>query len=342
MSAADFLPLLAVAAAAAALILLWPRTGLLARRRGAERDAERVQVEDALKHLHDCEERRVSCTRESIAGALGVGGDAAADLLARLTGLGLLESHDDRFTLTGAGRAYALRVIRLHRLWERHLADETGLPEVAWHPSAEQAEHRLSAAEAEALAVRMGHPRYDPHGDPIPTPSGELPAPRGVPLSRLGAGEVAAVVHLEDEPTGVYARLVGLGLHPGVRLRVVETDGADIRFEAEGHRHTVPRLLAANVTVALLPAETEIRRAETTLDALAVGDRGAVVSLSPACRGMQRRRLMDMGVVPGSVITVEMRSPGGDPTAYRIRGAVVALRADHARMILVDTVKEAG
>ena len=39
---------------------------------------------------------------------------------------------------------------------------------------------------------------------------------------------------------------------------------------------------------------------------------------------------MDLGILPGTVIRAEMRSPGGDPTAYRIRGALIALRADPA------------
>lgn len=330
--------LLAAAVAVAATLLF--RRGARRHPRARGKDADRVRTEDALKHLHDCEERHVSCTRESIAGAIGEGEDAAAHLLGRLAALGLVETRDGVFTLSDPGRAYALRVIRTHRLWERYLAEETGVPETSWHRSAEEAEHRLSSEQAERLAARMGNPRYDPHGDPIPTEEGELPGPRGVPLTRLAAGEIAAVVHIEDQPAQVYAELVAHGFHPGTRLRVLETAHSEMRLEADGRTVTLRVLVAANITVSRLPAESPLPRAETTLDRLTVGEQARVASLSPACRGMQRRRLMDMGVVPGSVIRAEFRSPAGDPTAYRIRGAVVALRADHARLILVDRVRE--
>jgi len=337
MDAADILLLFVLTAAGGGALLLAARSGVLPRRTG--RDAERVLVEDALKHLHDSEERRVSCTRQSTAGALGVGNDAAAALLSRLGGMGLVEVAEDRFTLTPAGRTYALRVIRVHRLWERYLADETGLPETDWHASAEEAEHRLSATEAEALAARMGDPRYDPHGDPIPTAAGELPEPRGVPLTRLAAGAAATVVHIEDEPATAYARLVASGLHPGTVVRVAATTPGEILVEAEGRRHALPVVVAANVTVSPLPEGAAVPLPAATLASLAVGAHGRVVSLSPACRGLQRRRLMDLGVVPGTVIAVEMRSPAGDPTAYGIRGATVALRDDQARLIFVERVE---
>ena len=45
---------------------------------------------------------------------------------------------------------------------------------------------------------------------------------------------------------------------------------------------------------------------------------------------------MDHGVLPGTIIEVEMRSPSGDPTAYRIRGGIIALReeqASHIRLV---------
>jgi DtxR family Mn-dependent transcriptional regulator len=60
-----------------------------------------------------------------------------------------------------------------------------------------------------------------------------------------------------------------------------------------------------------------------------------VLRLAPACQGPQRRRLLDLGVVPGTVITAELASASGDPVAYRIRGALIALRRRHAEWIVV-------
>ncbi|NIW11337.1 MAG: iron dependent repressor, partial [Gammaproteobacteria bacterium] len=65
------------------------------------------------------------------------------------------------------------------------------------------------------------------------------------------------------------------------------------------------------------------------------GETAEVVRISPACYGLERRRFMDLGILPGTKITNEMRSPTGDPTAYRIRGAVIALRQEQAKLIFV-------
>ena len=50
---------------------------------------------------------------------------------------------------------------------------------------------------------------------------------------------------------------------------------------------------------------------------------------------------MDLGIVPGTVIEAEMKSPGGDPTAYRIRGAMIALRKEQANQIHIARQTEA-
>jgi DtxR family Mn-dependent transcriptional regulator len=69
------------------------------------------------------------------------------------------------------------------------------------------------------------------------------------------------------------------------------------------------------------------------------GETARVVELSRACRGAERRRLLDLGFVPGSEIEVEMVSPAGDPTAYRVRGALIALRREQAALVYVTPVR---
>lgn len=70
-----------------------------------------------------------------------------------------------------------------------------------------------------------------------------------------------------------------------------------------------------------------------TLADLPVGQAGVVAELT--LRGPERRRLLDLGLVPGTVVVAEMRSPLGDPVAYRVRGATVALRREQARAIRI-------
>ena len=55
-----------------------------------------------------------------------------------------------------------------------------------------------------------------------------------------------------------------------------------------------------------------------------------------------RRRLFDLGLIPGTQVTCTARSPAGDPAAYLIRGAVVALRGRDAGEIRVSLLPEPG
>lgn len=69
------------------------------------------------------------------------------------------------------------------------------------------------------------------------------------------------------------------------------------------------------------------------LDELETGKSAVVTGIGND--GPERRRMMDLGILPGAVISAEMRSPLGDPTAYRIRDALLALRRDQAQHIQI-------
>ena len=71
----------------------------------------------------------------------------------------------------------------------------------------------------------------------------------------------------------------------------------------------------------------------TTLDRLEVGQRAAVAALSAPEN--QRRRLLELGFVPGGRVSAVQESPWGDPVAYAVCGAVIALRRADARQIAI-------
>ena len=70
------------------------------------------------------------------------------------------------------------------------------------------------------------------------------------------------------------------------------------------------------------------------LDELKAEETGTVVEL--LSEGAERRRMLDLGILPGTKIEVVMRSPMGDPVAYRIRDSVIALRKEQARQIRIS------
>jgi Fe2+ transport system protein FeoA len=80
-----------------------------------------------------------------------------------------------------------------------------------------------------------------------------------------------------------------------------------------------------------------------TLADLTPGQSGVVETLDLS--GPARRRLLDLGFIPGTRVVAEFTSPLGDPTSYRVRGALIALRRDQAREIgirLLQLAEAAG
>ena len=304
--------------------------------------SERVVSEDVLKHIYHCEYGQRTATVQSLSGTMAMSPDEITNVLRKIEARELISVEGASLELTSKGREYALRVIRAHRLWERYLAEETGHSESEWHKEAEHQEHRISLSEANTLAARMGNPSYDPHGDPIPTGRGDLPPLRGQPLATLAIGGQGTIVHLEDEPEGVYAQLVAEDIHPSMVVQLVQVTPKRVCFSVGGKEHVLAPIVAANVSV--IPRVVQENGAEVfeTLARLEPGQQAMVVRLSSNCRGLERRRLMDLGILPGTLVKAQLRSPCGDPTAFQIRGALIALREEQSSYVQITKRKRAS
>ncbi len=330
-----------VAIVAAGWFVFRPERGMFWRWQHGQNLTAKVLQEDALKHIHQCEIHGGKPSVKSIAGALKVSLDEVAKVINNLEAHELLQFESGDIRLTTAGREYALRMIRAHRLYERYLADETGYEETDWHDRAERFEHTLTADAANELAARLGNPTHDPHGDPIPTASGQIVYTERTLLSNLQFDQPARIVHLEDEPETVYAQIVAEGLHVGQVVRLIESSPQRVRFWADGDEHVLAPIVAVNVAVAEMseaPQQAEVKG--EALSSLQPGQSARVVQLSNRIRGAERRRLMDLGLLPGTKISNEMDSMAGDPSAYRIRGAVIALRKSQADFIFINKQEE--
>ena len=105
------------------------------------------------------------------------------------------------------------------------------------------------------------------------------------------------------------------------------TDGAFRRTNARGAAYPVYRGLPRK--------KDEKMNIPKPLATSEVGESVRVVSLQST--GRMRRRLADLGLIPGATVACLGRSPLGDPTAYLIRGAVIAIRRRDAMEVLVTT-----
>lgn len=308
------------------VILFYPNKGIIAVWKKSNYANKKILIEDALKYLYNCEYNRSNCTLNSIAGNLSISADEAADIISRLESMGLVSAKKDELELTSDGRSYALRIVRVHRLWEKYLADETSVKEDEWHLKAEELEHTLTTEQANQLAARIGNPVFDPHGDPIPSASGDIPEKKGKPLTEMKAGEFGNIIHIEDEPHSIYSQILAEGLYPGMQIRMTELSDQRMKFVANGEECILSPLIAKNITVGILKFEKQVEGKFKTLSSLKIGEEGIILGIAKSLRGQQRRRLMDLGIVPGTKIEAELESFTGDPVAYNVRGTTVALR----------------
>ncbi|HEX6020800.1 MAG TPA: metal-dependent transcriptional regulator [Solirubrobacter sp.] len=124
--------------------------------------------------------------------------------------------------LTPAGERVALEVMRHHRLLETYLAEHLGVPWDRVHEEAEQLEHVLSEYLEGRIAAKLGHPTHDPHGDPIPSATLEMPTDETSRLSDLVPGDRGRFVRVSDSDPKMLRYLDERGVSLGDELEVLE------------------------------------------------------------------------------------------------------------------------
>ncbi len=322
------------------LAVFWPKRGLWASIGRQRAQRRRSLYEDVLKHIHAWEGRSQTATPESIAGALALSQKRVLGLIERLESKGLVHSVSGGIQLTPEGEAWALHVVRAHRLWERYLADEAGVPMSKLHQAAEKAEHHLTAENLDVLDAHLGYPQRDPHGDPIPAADGTLRPLSGIALVEWPADRPALVVHIEDEPAVIFKQILATGIRPGVTLRVLDKAPDRIVISDGENEHRLAHVVAANIQVAAASEERTMPANAKRLAQLQPGERAVVLRLDDECRGFSRRRLQDLGLTSNALVEAVLENPFGDPRAFRVRGTMIALRRPQADHIWVTPLED--
>lgn len=126
--------------------------------------------------------------------------------------------------LSGRGYRLAVAMVRRHRLLETFLHGALGVALESVHAEAERIEHVISDDIALRIAALLHHPRFDPHGHPIPYGEGAAPHKRLPTLASLPVGSKARVVSLDDRDDEAVAALAKAGVLPGSTLRVERSE----------------------------------------------------------------------------------------------------------------------
>lgn len=185
-------------------------------------DSVSASIQDYAKALYSLEARQgAAVSTNDLAGRLGVTAGSVSAMVRKLSEAGLVEHEPYRgIRLTERGRRVALEVLRHHRLIELFLSEELGMSWDRVHAEAEVLEHVLSEELEQLIAARLGHPRVDPHGDPIPTVEFEIDERETSSLEALGPGAIGRFVRVSDSDPAMLRYLAEQGIALGDRLEV--------------------------------------------------------------------------------------------------------------------------
>jgi len=135
-----------------------------------------IAIENFVKAIYKNDSHDAKDTKPgNIAKKLGISSAAATDMAKKLAGKDLLHYKKyQELQLTDKGRKMALNIVRKHRLWEAFLFKIFDMSLHDIHKEAELLEHQTSDLLANKISAYLGHPKFDPHGDPIPNAEGKI------------------------------------------------------------------------------------------------------------------------------------------------------------------------
>ncbi len=328
-----------VLATALLLILFYPKTGLYWRIQKSFKNDTKTLIEDILKKLYHAEDNAKTLNSNDIINAITASPKTIVAIIAEMKDKELIKFENGDIKLSEIGMDYALRIIRVHRLWEKYLSEKTGFDKKDWHNIAEKVEHELDSNQTNELAINLGNPRFDPHGDPIPTESGEIEQIQGKPLPTFKEGTIGKIIHIEDEPDIIYKQILAEDLHIGSHIHIIENYDKRIVFHSEGEEFILAPIVANNLTISELLKDEISEEDIFRLSNLKEFEKAKIIGVSSECRGEMRRRLLDLGFVINTTIKVDLTSPMENPRAYLIRDTSIALRNEQAKFILIEKIK---
>ncbi|NNE33373.1 MAG: metal-dependent transcriptional regulator [Winogradskyella sp.] len=161
-----------------------------------------IAIENFVKAIYNNNSHDARNTKPGIiAKKLGISSAAATDMAKKLALKDLL--HYEKYQelkLTNKGQKMAMNIVRKHRLWEAFLFKMFDMTLHDIHKEAELLEHQTSDLLANKISEYLGHPKFDPHGDPIPNSKGEITTiDTSIPLSQATAGTTYIISRLTSD-----------------------------------------------------------------------------------------------------------------------------------------------
>ena len=207
--------------------------------------------EEYLETLFWLFEAGLPMTAANLSRAKRLSAPTVSEMVGRLERDGYINRDPDRsISFTASGRADAERIVSRHRMIERFLTDEVGVPWDEVHEEAEQLEHAMTPRFEAYVRSRVGDALTCPHGHPIRV--GERVD--GVPLADCSIGAQVTILRLENEAEDLLHYLKRSGIAPGLTGEITAKDEAEITVTGPGGPATVTISVAETVSVTADPS----------------------------------------------------------------------------------------
>ena len=153
--------------------------------------------------------------------------------------------------LTEKGKKAAAYVVRKHRLWEVFLVDKLKFHWDEVHEIAEQMEHINSVELIKRLDAFLGHPDFDPHGDPIPDKDGNIKKAEKRLLSELIKNQIGICVGVKESSPEYLQYLDKKKISIGTKINVLGKEFFDgsMMIQVERDQFFVSKQIAENLYV---------------------------------------------------------------------------------------------
>ena len=159
----------------------------------------------------------------AIANEIGTSAASVSDMLKKLQEKELIKYEKYKgVELSSKGTKLATSIIRKHRLWETFLVNKLDFSWGEVHDVAEQLEHIKSTELVDKLDFFLGFPKFDPHGEPIPTKEGKIPTSNTIPLNELKTGTKGNVMGVSMDEKAFLDYLTQLNISIGTKIELLE------------------------------------------------------------------------------------------------------------------------
>ena len=184
--------------------------------------------ENYLKAIYHLSTQSESVSTNQIAASLNTKAASVTDMLKKLADKELINyARYQGVTLSLKGEKIALSIVRKHRLWEYFLVEKLNFKWDEVHEVAEELEHISSRELVDRLDEFMGHPKFDPHGDPIPDKNGHFKANELKPVSSLLVNTVGIISGVREHSPAFLQHLEKIKLVIGKKIKVCDINSYD-------------------------------------------------------------------------------------------------------------------